>query len=123
MFLCGDNNAVLLLTLITESFMESMKNPLEFRSRVSDKARKLLDSMSLVWLCAALNPRITPDEKDELKQKLTSWDQEQKSHQHPDEVGPDPASMFATFEVPLSALEWTYPPQEGLYLFVSFCFF
>ncbi len=113
MFLSGDSNAGQLLTLITDSFMDSLSSILEEPARITDKARKLWDCLSLVWLCASLNPRISSEEKRELQEQLTTWDRQQKQCRQDANVTGDADAVFSCFEMPLSAIEWTYSLSEG----------
>eukprot|EP00794_Sanderia_malayensis_P007764 gene7764-8610_t len=114
MFYSGDNNASQLLHLITESFMDSMRTsqPLaDEPTRISDKTRKLWDCLSLVWLCATLNPSLASDRKQEMRQQLAQWHRQQRRYYQQAAVV-NREGVLSVFDMPLAALEWTYSSNE-----------
>lgn len=120
MFSANDNNAIRLLSLITDVFMDSVRpKPNIEASKVTEKTRKLWDSLSSVWVLAVVNPELSLEKKSDIKRQLDQWDREQEGlsvNQVEDQNG---LGLENVFKMPLQSLSWTQNDTEGIFHFAS----
>eukprot|EP00795_Rhopilema_esculentum_P004792 gene4792-21101_t len=109
MFSADDSNAVRLLSLITASFLKTLRRvDNEETAKIVEKVRKICDNLSMVWVIAVLNPFLTADTKSEIKSQLLSWQQTLGSFQSDDSLGVD-----KMLKLPLKALRWNLDDTPG----------
>lgn len=114
MFSVADSNAIRLLSLITETFIETLQPTpgLEPKS-ITEKSRKLWDSLSAVWVVAVLNPYLLSEDKDGIREKLTLWNDSLQNCQFTDGDETEHAGVINVFQLSLQALAWTVEDAEG----------
>ena len=112
MFSADDSNAVRLLSLITESFLKTLRRVDNAETaKIVEKVRKICDNLSMVWVIAVLNPFLTADTKNEIRSQLFSWQQALDSFQSDDGLGVD-----KMLKLPLKALRWNLDDTAGRFL-------
>ena len=115
MFSVADNNAIRLLSLMTETFIETLQPMpgLEPKS-ITEKSRKLWDSLSAVWVVAVLNPYLLTENKESIRERLNLWNDSLQSCQLIDEDETEHAGVISVLKLALQALDWTVESAEGM---------
>ena len=119
MFSANDNNAIELLSLVTDGFMEAASTSHSNDDPLSDKVKKLWENLISVWVCAVLNPKVTEHEKERLRVCLETWSTQShcpridKETMEADFVNSD-ISSHGIFQLAISALNWNLDFAEGM---------
>ena len=121
MFSVADNNAIRLLSLITETFIETLQPMpgLETKS-ITEKARKLWDNLSAVWVVAVLNPYLLSEDKESIRERLNLWNDSLQNCHLIDGDEAEHAGVISVFKLALQALDWTAESAEGMSFKASF---
>lgn len=115
MFTAKDHNAIRLLSLITETFFDAVGPRHQNEAvKVTEKTRKLWDSLSSVWVVAVVNPDMPLDKKLEVKQQLEAWDREQQMMSLNHMQDSHSLKIEDVFRLPLQALSWTLKDVQGM---------
>ena len=115
LFTAKDSNAIRLLSIITETYLDSMRPKNQTDAvKITEKMRKLWDNLSSVWVVAVVNPNLTLEKRAEVKDQLMAWCREQKQHPISQAEDFDRVGIENVFKLPLQAISWTIDDVEGM---------
>ena len=119
LFTAKDSNAIRLLSIITETYLDSIrpKNHTE-AVKITEKMRKLWDNLSSVWVVAVVNPNLTLERRAEIKDQLMAWCGEQQQLPISQAEDFDRFGIENVFKLPLQAISWTIDDIEGMSDFI-----
>ena len=83
-------------------------------TKITEKTRKLWDSLSAVWVVAVVNPDLTLEKRLEIKQQLSEWDREQKQLPASQAEDSNGLGIENVFKLPLQAILWSSDDIEGM---------
>ena len=123
LFTAKDENAIRLLSIITETYLDSIRPKSENEAvKITEKTRKLWDSLSSVWVVAVVNPYLTVRKRSEVRKQLMAWCYEQENLPINQAEDLDRVGMENVFKLPLQAISWTNDDIEGVLYVHMFLF-
>jgi len=117
LFTAKDENAIRLLSIITETYLDSIRPKSENEAvKITEKTRKLWDSLSSVWVVAVVNPYLTVRKRSEVREQLMAWCYEQENLPINQAEDLDRVGMENVFKLPLQAISWTNDDIEDNFI-------